>query len=222
MGGTDPVKIIKKDGREESFDASKILSAVGKSANRAMAEIEESDMAQIVKYVYDSIRTRDDGCSSVERVHLFVEQALDIISPETAKAYRDYRNYKTDFVHMLDEVYQKAQSIRYIGDRSNANSDSALVSTQRSLIYQELNSELYKKFFLNKEELEAMKAGYIYIHDRSARLDSVNCCLFDMAKVIAGGFEMGNVWYNEPKTLDVAFDVISDVTMSAAAMQYGK
>ena len=32
---------------------------------------------------------------------------------------------------------------------------------------------------------------------------------------------MGNVWYNEPKTLDVAFDVISDVTISAAAMQYG-
>ena len=54
------------------------------------------------------------------------------------------------------------------------------------------------------------------------RLDSMNCCLFDMKNVIAGGFEMGNVWYNEPKTLDVAFDVISDVAMSAASQQYGK
>ena len=33
---------------------------------------------------------------------------------------------------------------------------------------------------------------------------------------------MGNQWYNEPKSLDVAFDVISDVTVSAAAQQYGR
>ena len=122
---------------------------------------------------------------------------------------------------MLDEVYKKAQSIMYIGDKDNANSDSALVPTQRSLIYGELNKELYKKFFLNTEELQACKDGYIYIHDMSARRDTMNCCLFRMGHVINGGFEMGNVWYNEPKTLDVAFDVISDVAISAAACQYG-
>ena len=36
-----------------------------------------------------------------------------------------------------------------------------------------------------------------------------------------GGFEMGNVWYNEPKTLDTAFDVIGDITLSAASQEYG-
>ena len=50
----------------------------------------------------------------------------------------------------------------------------------------------------------------------------MNCCLFDMTNVLSGGFEMGNIHYNEPKTLDVAFDVISDITMSAASQQYGK
>jgi ribonucleoside-triphosphate reductase len=43
-----------------------------------------------------------------------------------------------------------------------------------------------------------------------------------MANVLKGGFEMGNQWYTEPKSLDVAFDVISDITMSAASQQYGK
>ena len=32
---------------------------------------------------------------------------------------------------------------------------------------------------------------------------------------------MGNLWYNEPKSLDVAFDVIGDIVMSAASQQYG-
>ena len=130
-------------------------------------------------------------------------------------------NYKLDFIHMMDDVYTKSQSIRYIGDKSNANTDSALVATKRSLIFNELNKELYRKFFMNRNELQACKDGYIYIHDQSARLDTMNCCLFDVAAVLSGGFEMGNVWYNEPKTLDTAFDVMGDIILSTAAQQYG-
>ena len=36
-----------------------------------------------------------------------------------------------------------------------------------------------------------------------------------------GGFEMGNVWYNEPNSLDTAFDVMGDIILSTAAQQYG-
>ena len=49
----------------------------------------------------------------------------------------------------------------------------------------------------------------------------MNCCLFDTANVMNGGFEMGNMWYNEPKTADVACDVLGDIIMMSAAMQYG-
>ena len=122
---------------------------------------------------------------------------------------------------MLDDVYQKAQSIMYIGDKENSNTDSALVATKRSLIYNHLNKELYQKFFLTTEEKQACKDGYIYIHDMSARRDTMNCCLFDMGAVLKGGFEMGNLWYNEPNSLPVAFDVIGDVVLSTASQQYG-
>ena len=74
---------------------------------------------------------------------------------------------------------------------------------------------------MNRDELQACKDGYIYIHDQSARLDTMNCCLFDIGSVLSGGFEMGNVWYNEPKTLDTAFDVMGDIILSTAAQQYG-
>ena len=32
---------------------------------------------------------------------------------------------------------------------------------------------------------------------------------------------MGNIWYNEPNTLDTAFDVMGDIIWSTAAQQYG-
>ena len=85
----------------------------------------------------------------IPEMHNIVEGALEKVNPIVAKSYRDYRNYKQDFVQMLDEVYKKSQSIMYIGDKENSNTDSALVSTKRSLIFNELNKELYKKFFLN-------------------------------------------------------------------------
>lgn len=74
---------------------------------------------------------------------------------------------------------------------------------------------------MNTEELQACRDGYIYIHDMSARRDTMNCCLFDVKHVLKDGFEMGNLWYNEPKTLNVAFDVIGDIVLSAASQQYG-
>ena len=99
--------------------------------------------------------------------------------------------------------------------------DSALVTTQRCLIYNSLNKELYKKFFLTSAEIEACKDGYIYIHDMSARRDTMNCCLFDMANVLKDGFEMSNIWYTEPKSLQAAFCVMGDVIINTTAMQYG-
>jgi len=213
------IKVLKKDGTEQDFNVEKIKNAITKSAERVMITLTNKDYDFVCTHVIDNLPNKE--YVTIAEMHNLVESALDSLNPKIAKSYRDYRNYKQDFVHMLDKVYKKSQSIRYIGDRDNANTDSALVPTQRSLIYNELNSALYKKFFLNTEELSAMKDGYIYIHDRSARLDAINCCLFDIANVIKGGFEMGNVWYTEPKTLDVAFDVISDITMSAAACQYG-
>jgi ribonucleoside-triphosphate reductase (formate) len=215
------MNIIKKDGTLEQYDEQKIINAVHKASERVMIELNDNDFLKVCTMVWNRLVENDLNDTEIYEMHHIVESVLEEFNPLIAKSYRDYRNYKTDFVHMLDKVYQKSQAIRYIGDNSNANTDSALVPTQRSLIYNELNGELYKKFFLNVEERQATKDGYIYIHDRSARLDSVNCCLADITAILTGGFEMGNVWYNEPKTLDVAFDVISDVAMSMAACQYG-
>lgn len=215
--------VIKKDGTLEEYDKSKIINACKKASARALDKLSEDDYDvicnSVVKYINEMFA--DSESIPVSSMHSLVERALMELFPNSGEAYRQYRNYKVDFVHMLDDVYQKSQTLRYIGDVSNANTDSTMVSTQRSLIYGQLNKNLYKKFFLNKEERQAVNDGYIYIHDMKDRLDNINCCLFNMSNVLKDGFEMGNVWYNEPKTLDVAFDVISDVAMSAASQQYG-
>ncbi len=214
-------KVIKKDGTKEEFNVQKVVVAVNKSAYRALIKFTDEELKFICQFVEEKVDSMGLEEVQIAQMHNIVEGALEKVNPVVAKSYRDYRNYKQDFVQMLDEVYKKSQSIMYIGDKENSNTDSALVSTKRSLIFNQLNKELYQKFFMTTEEIQACRDGYLYVHDMSARRDTMNCCLFDVENVLRGGFEMGNLWYNEPKTLDVAFDVIGDIVLSAASQQYG-
>ena len=214
------IMIVKKNGNLEKFDPDKVKKAIISSAERVMVDLTEEALDTVVSKVLDLLNTQTSN-PTVEQVHSCCEAALEQVNPLVAKSYREYRDYKKEIVHILDKVYKKAQMITYIGDKECSNMDSALVTTQRCLIYNSLNKELYKKFFLTANEIEACKDGYIYIHDMAYRRDTMNCCLFDMANVLKDGFEMSNIWYTEPKTLQTAFNVMGDVIINTTAMQYG-
>lgn len=215
------IVIVKKNGTKESFDPEKIITATQKSANRIAKTWTENEKEDIKKYVIQKIKESGETEFHIEAVHSMVEYALERVSPKVANQYRSYRNWKQKGLRIFDEMEQAENTIRYIGDRSNANKDAKLVATKRSLLYGEYSTKRYEQFFLNEEEKKAAKDGYIYIHDKDSRLDTWNCCLFDMANVLKGGFQMGNMWYNEPNSLDTAFDVMGDVILSTAAQQYG-
>lgn len=218
------MQIVKKNGKVVDFDGNKIKSAIRKSAERVMVQLTEVQEDRVVdKTHFACVQYALDHNTNVpvSEVHKIVEMALTEVSPEVGESYRSYRNYKVTFVGMMDEVYKKAQSVLYIGDKENSNADSSLVSTKQSLIRGEISKEMYKEFFLTPEERQACDDGFIYVHDMRDRLFSMNCCLADVSNIMSGGFEMGNVWYNEPKTLDTAFDVLGDIIMSMSAQQYG-
>ncbi|MGL4571752.1 MAG: anaerobic ribonucleoside-triphosphate reductase [Clostridium sp.] len=218
---TKNIKIIKKDGTIEEFDEHKIINAITKSSERVLVVMSDDDKQIVCDNVIEYIIKNNMPEIQVQMLHNLVETQLDKVNSIVAKSYREYRNYKKDFIGMLDDVYQKAQKIMYLGDKDNSNTNSALVTTKRSLIYGELNKELYNKFFLTKEERQACRDGYLYIHDKTARRDTYNCCLYDTKRVMSGGFEMGNIWYNEPKSIDTACDVLGDIIMMSASSEYG-
>ncbi len=166
--------IIKKDGSLQNFDETKIINAIEKSAKRCCVNLTDNEKNEVVRRVKEDIDRRNTNVS-VNEVHNMVECALDFVNGMVAKSYREYRNYKKDFSAILDKVWNKKLSLKNESDRSNANADSSLVTTQKAIVYNELNSLLYDKFFLNDEERKASEDGYIYIHDKGSRLDTTNC-----------------------------------------------
>ena len=213
------VQIRKKTGLVQSFEANKIIEAVKKSADRVNIEMTSVKNKKLIDIILEKIK--DEEVVDVKDLHNIVEIALDEVDETVAKSYREYRNYKLQFVKMMDEVYRKKLELSDVRDNSNANADSSLVTTQKAITYSELNGELYKKFFLTDEEREAMEDGYIYIHDRGSRLDSHNCMLLDVKSIFTGGFHMGNIEYREPRTVGTAISLMTDIILNAGASQYG-
>ena len=215
------IKIKKKSGILQAWEPKKIVDAVSKSAFRVGYEFSEAEYNEIVEFVANRIERAGKDVIPVETLHIYVEMALSMVNQQVAQSYKDYRNWKLQYASDFNELYKKANSIRFRGDKENANKDSSLVSVQQAIIRGELGRMMYKRTFLSSAESDAMEDGYIYIHDTDFRLDTMNCCLFDIKTVLNGGFEMANMWYNEPKTLLTAFEVIGDVVLSVAPQQYG-
>ena len=217
------LRVIKKDGRTEEYNREKILTAVNKSAKRVMIELTPDKQDKLLSIVEKQFVSPEYyPMVRVDQLHHIVEKSLTKVDKEIAESYKSYRNYKQTLKDMSDNTWVKAQSILYRGDKENSNADSTLVSTKQSLIRGEISRQFYRNFFLTAEEREATEIGFIYNHDERDRMYTMNCCLADVGSIMKGGFESGNIWINEPKSIDIACDVLGDIIMSMASQQYGK
>lgn len=214
------MQILKKDSRIEQYDFNKIKTAVLKSAARIKYSVSSEEWYQL-QNIIETALSQEVQPIPVLTIHNLVEKTLLRLIPKVGEQYMFYRNYKRDYVEMMEDTLKTADDLNYHADRSNANTTAGLISTKRSLVYTAFNKALYKKVFLSPDELQAIQDGYIYIHDLGARMDTYNCCLFDMGRVLQGGFEWEHIGYNEPKDVRTACNLISDITLNCAAQQYG-
>ena len=143
-------KIKKKDGRIVSFNPDKIKAAVTKSADRVLVQFTQDEYDRVIEIITEKLgnlyKQRNLQYVDVPTMHKLVEMALDEVSQSVAKSYRDYRNYKQEFVDMFDRVHRSIDAVAYRGDKSNSNTDSKLVTTQRSIGYNKFNDDIKSSF----------------------------------------------------------------------------
>ncbi|MGL5051814.1 MAG: anaerobic ribonucleoside-triphosphate reductase, partial [Fusobacteriaceae bacterium] len=213
--------VIKKDNTIEKFDRAKILSAVGKSANRVSIHMDAKEEQSLIENISNSIKHKKE--ISVEELHNVVEGSLFRVNELIAKSYMNYRNYKKEIGYSLMDDIEKQVKITLVDvDRENSNSNTRYISTKRTEIAQVFAKEMFQKMFLSIEELQAMKDGYIYCHDlKDLILPQYNCCITDIGSILKGGFELEGVWYNEPKDIRTAVGQVGDVIMVISAQHFG-
>lgn len=217
------IYIKKKTGKLDDYNPQKIVVAIGLSAERTDSPICEEDENKILSYVEKKIAMASIGSNivPVEKMHDYVLEALHIVRPDVEYQYREYHSIMKRENKRLQEVAKEQNAVQFGLDRRNANANSQLCSVKRALKEEIAETSAYEAYFLTQKELNNTKTGFYYVHDKGSRRDTMNCCNFRVNKVLTGGFEMNNMFYNEPNSLDTAFDVIGDIVLMAAPQQYG-
>ena len=95
------IYVIKKDGTREEFDPQKIVKAVNKSAARILYTFSQEEKDFICRFAQEHADSLGKNEIEIQEMHNIVEGALERVNPAVAKSYRDYRNYKLDFIHMM-------------------------------------------------------------------------------------------------------------------------
>ena len=198
------MNIIKKDGRLENFDFNKIVTAVQKSAARVDIKLDAAELSTLESEILARLQNIKE--IHVKDLHTIVELSLDKVNSKVANSYRNYRNYKKDYVEMMEDTLKTADDLNYHADRSNANTTAGLISTKRSLIYTAFNKNLYKKVFLsNKEYVKITRSGNDYVvavgKESGATITVDGVALSDSNKTIAKGTAARVVAKKDNKTV---------------------
>lgn len=215
------MQVIKKNGTIEDYNEDKIKSAIRKSAKRigyVLSNIQEEEICNnVVEWIGDNANI------SVDTIHSYVEKSLDLIAPSVAKSYKDYRNYKKEFVYStIQDIENQVDKTLKDVDRSNSNSNTRYISTKRTEISKIFAKEMYQKMFLPINVIQAIKDGYIYIHDLSDMLlPQYNCCLADIKSILNGGFNLEGIKYTEPKDIRTAIGQMGDIVQIISAQHFG-
>lgn len=222
------LNVMKKDDHIEVFDTKKIQEAILASARKILSNEEEYDMQQKALIIANEVArflnsTEDENAVIMtSKIHNVV---LEILSKEwevVGASYGMYRNYRKQMAKTFLKSYEESETVLHDGDKENANKDSDLNSTKQALIANNNMRGYMETFEMDKDWIEAHKQGWIHIHDLAERyLRQQNCCLFNMAGLLDGGFQLNGTVYAEPKHFDSAINVVGDVTLFASAQQYG-
>ena len=221
------VKVIKRNGKEVSFDENKIKKAV-KAANDNPAvvnKMSEQQMERVFeKVIGDCLNQK--GSIDIENIQNRVEEALiSVGAADVARAYIKYR-YERELVRKSNTTDESILALIRNENKElaeeNSNKNTMLASTQRDYVAGEVSRDLTKRILLPEKISKAHEEGILHFHDADYFLQPIfNCCLINIGDMLDNGTVMNGKMIESPKSFQVACTVMTQIIASVASSQYG-
>lgn len=207
--------VIKRDGRIVGFNEEKIIAAIRK----AMLHTEQGEDSELIRRITDRIACQGREQMSVEEIQDAVEMELMKSSrKEVAKKYIAYRNQRSiarkaktrDM--FLEIINTKSNDIT----RENANMNADTPAGMMMKFASETTKPFVDDYLLAPDVLEAVKNGYIHIHDKDYYpTKSLTCVQHPLDKILNGGFTAGHGESRAAKRIETA-SVLGCISLETA------
>ena len=220
------MKIIKRNGSEETFDIQKIVVAVTKAdkdnGERTLTDSQIEDIAEYVEFKCNKL----NRAVSVEEIQDMVEnQIMATGAFELARKYVRYR-YKRSLVRKANTTDNRILSlIEYNNEdvkQENSNKNPAVNSVQRDYMAGEVSKDITKRFLLPEDIVEAHEKGLIHFHDADYFAQHMhNCCLVNLEDMLQNGTVISETGIDRPRSFSTACNIATQAIAQIASSQYG-
>ena len=195
--------IIKRDGKQERFSASKITGAIGKAFEATGLDKQDESIEEITRRIIAHFTGNTVG---VEEIQDLVETELMKVQPEVAKKYIIYRQWrntererKTHIKHVMDGIVAIDRNDINL---SNANMSSHTPAGQMMTFASEITKDYTYKYLLPKPYAEAHQLGDIHIHDLDYYPTKTTTCIqYDLDDLFERGFHTKNGSIRTPQSI---------------------
>ena len=220
-------KVIKRNGKEVSFDISKITHAIEK-ANEEVDNLHQINIFQI-SAIADKIAKEVEESThavNVEDIQDLVETGImEMRGYEVAQKYVRYR-YKREMkrksnttdngiLALLDHINEEVK-------QENSNKNPVINSTQRDYMAGEVSKDLSRRVLLPEEIVQAHEQGIIHFHDTDyfAQREH-NCDLINLEDMLQNGTVISETMIEKPHSFFTACNVTTQIVAQVASNQYG-
>ena len=221
------MKIIKRNGSEETFDRIKIANAIAAANCAGEGRPELSDrQIEYISYVIE------DHCREVGRA-LSVEEIQELVeshiihqgAAETAKRYIRYR-FTRNLVRSQNTTDNQILSLIELNNeeakQENANKNPVINSTQRDYMAGEVSKDLTRRLLLPEDIVKAHDEGLIHFHDADYFAQHMhNCDLVNLDDMLQNGTVITGTMIERPHSFSTACNIATQIVAQVASNQYG-
>ncbi len=221
------MKIIKRNGAEETFNEEKIRIAITK-ANESVPEADRMTELQI-RRITESVVI---ACEALGRAPT-VEEIQDLVEKkimahgafEVAKNYITYR-YTRSLVRKSNTTDDKILSLIECNNeevkQENSNKNPVVNSTQRDYMAGEVSRDITNRILLPKEIVDAHNEGIIHFHDSDYFAQHMhNCDLVNLEDMLQNGTVITGTLIERPHSFSTACNIATQIIAQVASNQYG-
>ncbi len=218
------MRVIKRDGREVTYDRNKIIIAIHKANDEVPLGERISD--EKIHGIVSSIEKLGMNTLQVEEIQDIIEQKLmaerKFILAKTYIIYRYQREMVRKSNTTDESILGLIKQTNKDAMEENSNKNAAVASTQRDLIAGEVSRDLTRRLLLPEKISKAHDEGILHFHDSDYFVQSIfNCCLIDIGDMLDNGTVMNGKLIESPKSFQVACTVMTQIISAVASSQYG-
>ena len=223
-------KVIKRDGTEVPFEASKIEDAICKAAVACGLndEVSRSVARDVTCKVEDQLELVRADRADIESIQDLVESSLiESGYGAVAKAYILYRQKRTDVresrSHMMKTMFDLTfrDAVESDNQRENANIDADSSMGTMLKYGSEIAKEYYLKEIINPKFAQAHREGRIHIHDLDFFALTTTCTQINLGRLFENGFHTGHGYIRTPNSIGSYASLACIVIQANQSDQHG-